>query len=116
MSPSFRRTAVRRFGGRIAPPPSARQVWALRNGLRSTDGFGHSTRRRTRLVLRRPTDYDEPIPQGFPATRSHAHRRGNSAYPVTRRPDTSVEGLKKAVDGSRCRRLSWRRGGIRKDE
>jgi signal transduction histidine kinase len=68
------------------------------------------------LVLRRPTDYDEPIPRVFLLLGATLVAVAIGAYPVTRRLTRRLEGLKKAVDGFGAGDLSRRVEVSGKDE
>lgn len=68
------------------------------------------------LVLRRPVDYDEPIPHVFLLLGATLVAVAIGAYPVTRRLTRRLEGLKKAVDGFGAGDLSRRVEVAGKDE
>lgn len=68
------------------------------------------------LVLRRPVDYDEPIPHVFMLLGATLVAVAIGAYPVTRRLTRRLEGLKKAVDGFGAGDLSRRVEVVGKDE
>jgi signal transduction histidine kinase len=68
------------------------------------------------LVLRRPVDYDEPIPRVFLLLGATLVAVAIGAYPVTRRLTRRLEGLKKAVDGFGAGDLSRRVEVSGKDE
>ncbi|UVK57534.1 HAMP domain-containing histidine kinase (plasmid) [Mesorhizobium sp. AR02] len=68
------------------------------------------------LVLRRPTDYDEPIPSVFLLLGATLIAVAIGAYPITRRLTRRLEGLKKAVDGFGAGDLSGRVDVSGKDE
>jgi signal transduction histidine kinase len=68
------------------------------------------------LVLRRPVDYDEPIPRIFLLLGATLVAVAIGAYPVTRRLTRRLEGLKKAVDGFGAGELSRRVEVAGKDE
>jgi len=67
------------------------------------------------LVLRRPTDYDEPIPSVL-LLGATLVAVAIGAYPITRRLTRRLEGLKKAVDGFGAGDLSRRVDVSGKDE
>ncbi|KUM24739.1 hypothetical protein AU467_06460 [Mesorhizobium loti] len=68
------------------------------------------------LVLRRPIDYDEPIPRVFLLLGATLVAVAIGAYPVARRLTRRLEGLKKAVDGFGAGDLSRRVEASGKDE
>ncbi len=68
------------------------------------------------LMLRRPVDYDEPIPRVFLLLGATFVAVAIGAYPVTRRLTRRLEGLKKAVEGFGAGDLSQRVDVSGKDE
>lgn len=68
------------------------------------------------LMLRRPVDYDEPIPRVFLLLGATFAAVAIGAYPITRRLTRRLEGLKKAVDGFGAGDLSRRVEVTGKDE
>lgn len=68
------------------------------------------------LMLRRPPDYDWPIPRVFLLLGATLIAVAIGAYPITRRLTRRLEGLKKAVDGFGAGDLSRRVEVSGKDE
>ena len=68
------------------------------------------------LVVRRPPDYEEPIPMVFLLLGATLIAVAIGAYPITRRLTRRLEGLKKAVDGFGAGDLSRRVEVFGKDE
>lgn len=68
------------------------------------------------LVLRRPADYEEPIPMVFLLLGATLIAVAIGAYPITRRLTRRLEGLQRAVDGFGAGDLSRRVEVSGKDE